>query len=125
MTAFYDNAIALADRLILKYGRPITVSHVIDGTVSNPSQPWNSTPVDPVNCPTVGVFTAFDRKSIDGLNIKATDWKLIFTSTKLTFEVSTRDSVIDSLYGGMQIVSVQLIQPGSQKVLYTLQVRRG
>lgn len=122
----YDPIIATADRLITKYGRAIVARHVVDGAAPDPTKPWDKpTAGDPIDCPTNGVFTAYDAKSIDGTNIKATDLKLIFTATKLTFDLSSRDVIIDSLYGQIAIIDVTLIQPGSTKVLYTVQTRRG
>lgn len=123
---FYDEIIADADELIKETGRKITVRHVPQGVIANADKPWDKSPSVPVDIDTFGAFVAYDRKEVDGNQIKATDKKLLFTATNITFELTDRDQIIDSLTSKpWAIIDVDLLQPGSTKVLYTVQVRKG
>jgi hypothetical protein len=125
--AFYDSLIKTADALITKRGRQVSIIHPTDATAPDPTKPWDGAVGQgaPLTNTTFAVFTQFDRKSVDGTQIKATDLKMIFTALKIVdFDISSRDVVQDTIYGKLAIIDVGLIQPGSTKVLYTLQVRR-
>ena len=118
----------MADRLINKRGRNIAITHPKDGPVIDQTQPWDAganPPSPPQAATTKAIFIKYDAEDVDGINIKAQDFKLIFTATGIPFDISSRDIVTDQVYGSMSIIDVGLVQPGTVKVLYTLQVRKG
>ena len=123
---YYTKVVADAEKIILKRGRQFTLNHAVDAAPVDQSKPWERTESPPQKFTKFGVFTSYDSKDVDGQKIKGTDLKLVFTALGLDAvdQLSNRDTITDSVNGDLSIMDVDLLQPGTDRVLYTLQVRK-
>lgn len=127
--AEYDSARALAERLIDKKGRPLTLRKVTD-TVDTPDadpRPWvpAASQVAEVSLTVRGVVLDAKRTFFDGSLIKIVD-KLAYIAVKDTgaadITINKKDVITDGARE-YRIEELELLAPGSQDVLYILGLR--
>ena len=122
--AEYDNARALATRLIAKKGRPIVVTKVNDAALPDADRPWDPADAQTKSNVTVrGVIVPITRAKIDDTLVRIND-KIAYVSAAAVddFEISLKDTI--TISGTVhRIVEITDISPGEQKVLYILQLR--
>jgi hypothetical protein len=129
--AEYDNAIAVARRLIYRKGRVITL---IKPSVTNSDVdvPWRgdttAEPSPAVTRTNKAVFTSFKKNEIDGTNILASDY-LITMPVGDSNDVEITEEQMDSyklLVDGSKkyrIVNFDVVKPGEQIIIYKIQAR--
>lgn len=131
--AQYDKSIALATRLITKFGAPAVLRRFTDASLADPDKPWRRSKPSNTDIPVQAVFLNFGDMGRAGEQYMAgTD---IQTGDKLVFipgeGLSEAPRLRDRLYRdgadpddeGWAIVQVQTLDPNGQQVLHQLQVR--
>lgn len=119
----YSSFIDLAARLIIKKGRLAKFRHVVEGTVTDPDRPWETKPAPPFDQDLKMVFLDYEQGVIDGTKIKTGDQQVLMFAKGVLNDPTTKDKIID---GGKtwNIVKADVLKPGDETVMYTLQVRR-
>lgn len=116
----YDAQKLTASRLLAKFGAAITISNANDqsgGFDPETGEQITSTPSDDIACN--GVMLGYKLNEIDGTTVLHGDAKIICDApTKPNI-----DSVIDISGDIWRIVSVSVVQPDGDAIIYTLQVR--
>jgi hypothetical protein len=120
--AQYDKAIALALKLITKYGTSIKVRRITDA-VADPTKPWRVTGQTAVDATGVGVFLDYEQKAVDGETILRGDQKVLIAASGLTVAPAPKDRIVRGTEV-WDVVSVQPLKPGDQIVMYEVQVRQ-
>lgn len=120
----YDSAIALALRLIKKFGRPVTFNQL--GTASDPSTPWKSSAPSVVNTVTQpAVFVSLSIRDL-GLDLTQVDLEKRATEALLTAPgtldlFSVHQIVDDKTY---TILWIKALKPGPDVVIYAMGIAR-
>lgn len=125
--AEYDSARALARRLIDTKGRDLILRTVADGTLPDSAQPWDPADTKSTTDTTVrGVVVPASREFQEGSLVRVAEKTAYIaaspSATGSDISISQKDLIID---GGRayRIVEFNLLAPGEQDVLYTLQLR--
>jgi len=125
--AVHDKFANLAERLINKHGRDVTLRK-LSRTPEDSDMPWRGTDPDPE----VGyefeqvvraVFTDFNEDEIDGDQVRRGDKRLLVAAKPVAgTDLLKADSLLDegSVYG---IIRGNLLKPGTTEILYDFQVR--
>lgn len=128
--AQYDNAIALAKKLITKYGETFTLGTYTTAATPDPAKPWEPGPINRADQTVYGVFLDYMDKYVDGTMIQAGDMMVLMPNnrsdgTALTSTPTPDDLIIRTGFGfqNWSIVNVKPLRPGAQMVMYELQVR--
>lgn len=121
--ARFDRQIQTALRLIKKNGQKATWRTIDDADPSNPSQPWNPGPANPVDNDAIICFLPIDRQTMETFNfIKGTEvpkGSVMGLMGQVKFEPNLKDVVIrDGVE--MRISSIDVLSPNGQKILYTM-----
>jgi len=132
MALNYTNFRTLADRLIGENGRALTLVRRDQANFTDPAKPWRgSTEAATVSTIVTGVFLEFEKEDIDGTLIRRGDKQVLIaakdvedeTTGTLSVKVEDFDHILDA---GVRwkILKAELIEPGSQRIMYDLQVRQ-
>lgn len=125
--AVHDKFANLAERLINKHGRDVTLRK-LSRVLEDADKPWRGTDVDPA----VGyefehvvraVFTDYNEDEIDGDEVRRGDKRLLVAAKSVPgVDLLKADSLLDegSVYG---IIRGNLLRPGTTEILYDFQVR--
>lgn len=119
--AEYDKAIALAKRLIEKKGRLMSFQRV-STDAPDPDTPWE---VDVIATPkhsARAVVFPVEQKYVDGTTIRQTDQQMLVAAASLPEELTLSFRIQD---GGLtyEVVKIEELKPGEQRILYTVFVR--
>jgi len=122
--AQFDNAIALAQRLIAKYGQRVVWQSVTE-TTPNPLEPWNKVAGDPVNHPVSICFVSPRdnewRKLIALLKgTEITVSRLAGLMGAVTFTPKQNDFV-NRAGTQLKVKEFDVLAPNGQIVLYTIE----
>jgi hypothetical protein len=121
--ANYDRLAALAQRLIDKNGREITVQHFPTGDLADADKPWRPDASDATEQGAKAVFLDYSIKEIDGTNVLMGDQKMYASPLALgEFSPAVGDLVVDGSVT-YTIKNVKPLQPGDTMVLYEAQLR--
>jgi len=121
-----------AERLILENGRTLTLQREDQATFDDPAQPWRTSPItNQVSLDVLGVFTEYEKEDFDGSLVRRGD-KRVLVAAKDTEDVQTGTENIkledfDTLLDATElwkIITVEVIEPGSLRILYDIQVRK-
>lgn len=124
--AEYDSAIALAKRLIAKKGQQVTLRGFTAGALPDANQPWRAGQNAAVNSTVVAVFLDYEQKYIDGEVIQMGDQQVFMPATD-TSDVAVTPELEGLIIRGSEtwkIKAIRPLRPGSQLVMYELQVRQ-
>lgn len=115
---------ATAKRLIDANGRDVTLRQ-LDRGHANGSQPWRKPGATNVDVgPLKGVIVPFESNDIDGTLIRESDKKaLVAANDTGANEIEKFDELIDGS-DIWKIVRVKVINPGTTRVLYIIQLRQ-
>lgn len=120
----YTSAIDLAARLIIKKGREVIFRHLEDDVVTDPNRPWDKAAPLKGDTPTRIVMLDYEQKYIDGTNIKVKDKQGLMFAKGQKYVPTTKDLIYDKKdKKWWRIMEVEILQPGDETVMYTLQLR--
>lgn len=130
MAGRYDSFRALASRLIQKNGRDVTYNRETAAVPADTAEPWNVRAADnptPTSVTVKAVVVPLMHKKADGTVIKVTDQTAFISAADL---VSSGTELIarpgDSVTDGSKkfnVIAIDDISPGAQKVLYIAVLR--
>lgn len=115
----YSNLIETASDLIAQFGRDLTLYKVTE-TPSNTSKPWRGNATTLTKLALKGVFYSYQEKEVDNEQIKVGDQKVVVQTTS---DIRNYSYLI-SENERWDIVNVMQTRPGSDTVVYTIQIRR-
>lgn len=121
--ARFDNAIALAKKLIAKNGQLVTLRGYADAEPADPDKPWRPGPSTPSEQTIEAVFLDYEQKFIDGELVRTGDQRVFIPAEGLTAPPDARGTV---LRGGevWKIVGLKPLNPNGQAIMYEAQVRQ-
>lgn len=124
--ARFDNAIALAERLIKKNGEQSTLRRKVDGTPPDPTKPWKPGTPGFLDFPVSAVWLDFDARRIDGQLIKEGDQEVLIPASELGTALpdASTDHLVRVSGQEWEVIRVETLQPNEQLILHTLQVRK-
>ncbi len=129
--AIHDNFVALADRLVKKHGRTVSIRRQVGETLKEAGKPWLGTVVDTQDTRTVAVF--LDNDSRDMLLMlpgeadqrttleREIDRVVFIPAQGLSFDIEIEHQIVDG-DKVWEITQVNLIRPGPTKILWKLRV---
>lgn len=123
--ARFDNARALAVRLIAKNGRKVTF-RVLSTTPVNPAEPWGPNTPDTDIKNVDAVFVEYQSPEIDGTLIQQGDKKCLIAKLSLpNIDPKIENKIVESNGSTWNIVRINTLQPGGldETIMYTIQVR--
>lgn len=120
----YDNSVALAIRLIKKFGRPVTFNQL--GGASDPATPWKATAPSVVSTVTQpAVFVSLSLKDF-GFDLTQEDLEKRATEALLTapgtMDLVQAHQIVDDV--AYTILWVKVLKPGDAVVLYAMGIAR-
>lgn len=119
MTNIYEGLAATTRRQITEKGRAIILRS--PNASFDPATGIMSESVADIE--TFGLFTTFDESQIDGTLVRRDDRLVLIAAEGLAQVPSAEQQVIDN--GEVwQVVAANGVDPGSQPLLYRLQIRR-
>lgn len=121
--AQYDNAIALARRLLAKFGETSTVRRQAPGTPPDASKPWEAGTATFTEYEVSAAWLFPEVERFDGSLVEAGDQIVYVEPFAVTPSPST-DHVVRVSGERWTILSVRTLNPNGQVVLHTLHVRR-
>ena len=122
----------LAERLIEKNGRTLTLVRSDRGNPVDPTEPWrDSTDAAEITFPVIGVFIEFEKENIDGEIVKRGDKQVLIAAKSVEddsggasdIDIEDYDFVLDGTVR-WRIMQAELIEPGPLRIMYDIQVRR-
>ena len=122
----------LAERLIEKNGRTLTLVRSDRGNLVDPAEPWrDSTDAAEITFDVIGVFIEFEKENIDGEVVKRGDKQVLIAAKSVEddsggasdIDIEDYDFVLDGAVR-WRIMQVELIEPGPLRIMYDIQVRR-
>lgn len=132
MALNYTNFRTLADRLIGENGRDLTLVRRDQANATDPAKPWRgSTEAATISTVVKGVFVEYEREDFDGSLVRRGDKRVLVaakdvedeTSGSLNVKIEDYDHILD-VGVRWKIITAELIEPGSQRIMYDLQVRQ-
>lgn len=123
--AQFDNAIAIAKRLITKFGETATIYRRVDGTPNDADKDWE--PGDPTETPytTPAVWLSWERNRIDGQLIKEGDQRVLVPAVDLAIDPDpSTDEIARASGERWAIVGTRPLSPNGQRIMFELHVRR-
>jgi len=117
----YASSIALAQRLINKKGRVVTVSKATVAP-ADPAKPWDADQTAEETVDLRAVAFPVESKYVDGTTVVVTDKQMYVAAADTTFPITTQCKVTDKGYQ-RQVIMVDELEPGEDRVMYTLVVR--
>lgn len=119
----YDNAVALARRLIDKKGGPLTLRSFMATAGADPEKPWRPGGNTAVDQTPRGVFLDYEEKYVDGTSILRGDQRVFLAADGLTAPPEEEGLVIRGTQT-WKIIKVKELKPGEQSIMFELQVRK-
>ena len=131
MALDYTNFRAVAERLITENGRALTLVRKDQGNPADPLKPWRaSTGAADVSFAITGVFVDFEQEDFDGTLVRRGDKRVLAAASEVETaaapdfdEVEDFDYVLDA-GDRWDVVKVDVVQPGTARILYDIQVRK-
>jgi hypothetical protein len=123
----YDNALALALRLIKKKGRPVVLRHFSDAPVPDTQKPWRTGQAGFTSVSGHAVLLDFGDLGdhyIPGTEVQVGDKLALMPASGLTTTPNLRDTLVFSGEEPWTIINRRTLEPGGVPVLHSMQVRR-
>lgn len=121
--ARFDNAIALAKRLIKKNGQVVTLRGFSGTPAPDPDKPWKPGPNVPQDQPIEAVFLDYEQKYIDGELVRMGDQRVFMPADGLTVAPEVEGVILRGAET-WKIVNVKPLAPNGQQIMYEIQVRQ-
>jgi hypothetical protein len=119
-----ERMMALASRMIAKYGRNVDLIRFTDGTVVDVNKPWRLLPNGEVLQTVKCVFTRINETNIHGETIPTGDMLCYLAALDInTDQLNLRGEIRDGT-AIWKIVHIRKISPDGNDILYMAQVRR-
>lgn len=122
----FDSKIALAKRLITKYGQSVTLVRVGLGSTSD--KPWRPSPNTETLETVSAVFLNYDIRQIDGELIKRGDQNVFLSPVDTATPPRVGDVIRRPVETGTieqwNVIGVRPLAPNGEFILYELDVRR-
>lgn len=129
MALNYTQLRTTAERLIEDNGRSMTLTQRDTGNPIDPNKPWRgSTGASDVSVSVIGVFIDYETDLIDGEIIMRGDKRVLVAAKSVSdaspsnLNLEEYDFLVDGSVS-WEIVKVDTVEPGSDRILYDLQVR--
>ena len=119
--AEFDSAIALAKRLIERKGRLMTFQRRTT-TASDQNAPWDVEEEPTPEHEAKAVVFPVEQKYVDGSTIRTTDKQMYVAAASLGVELTLSFTVKDRGQN-LEIVGIEPLEPGEQRIMYTVFVR--
>lgn len=123
----YDSKIALAKRLITKFGQPVELTRITLGEDA-PDKPWRPSPNTEESQTVSAVFLNYDIRQIDGDLIREGDQMVLMSSVDTSVPPSVGDYIKRPVEGlppeNWTIQFVRPLAPNGEFIMYELGVRR-
>lgn len=131
MALDYTKFRAVAEQLITDNGRALTLVRKDQGNPADPAKPWRaSTGAADVSLAITGVFIDFEQEDFDETLVRRGDKRVLAAASQVETvagasfdEIEDFDYVLDGT-DRWDIVQVNVIEPGSLRILYDIQVRK-
>lgn len=128
--AQYDKSIALATRLITKFGGPAVLRRFTDASLADPDKPWRRSKPSSSDIAVQAVFLNVGdtgERYTPGTEVQTGDKLVLISGGGLAEPPRLKDRVYRDGAGsddeGWSILDVQTLDPNGQQVLHQLQVR--
>lgn len=130
MAINYTRMRSVAERLVEENGRTVTLVRLDQVNDSDPAMPWRGTTgTSEVTVDVIAVLVPFENDDFDGTLVKRGDMQAIVAAKSVedenpaNVEIETFDFLDD---GGARwrIVEAKSINPGGQRIVYMLQLRK-
>lgn len=127
MTGPHEKFARVADRLITKNGRPVTLQ-LLSRTPEDAAKPWRGPDPDPeegiaASEDVIGVFTDYKESEIDGVDVRRGDKRLLVAAKASALNLETFDIALDA--GTVwRLFNIELLEPGTTRILYTMTARQ-
>lgn len=122
--AAYTRLAAMAERLIEKYGRAVTLKFATDAAPPNPAKPWD--PAAPSLATQTGVRAVIfpvEQEFVDETTILRTDQQALVAASGLNGTPDPKTVFIDGS-AQYRVIRADPINPGELALVYTLFLRR-
>lgn len=123
----YDKQIATAKRLIAKKGETSTLLRKAEGAASDPDKPWRpAVAAAPTETTCSAAWLDYAQNVVDGTLIKRGDQQVYIPAVDLAGVVPDPSSDVLQRASGekWKVVSVEVLAPNGEHILYTVQVRK-
>jgi hypothetical protein len=128
----YVSLRALAERLIEKNGRTLTLIREDQNNPADPAVPWGpNLDTEDVSLTLLGVFIEFEKEDFDGSLVRRGDKRVLAAASSVedaaTGSVNIKIEDYDYLEDNgvrWKILTVDAIEPGPLRVYYDIQVRQ-
>jgi hypothetical protein len=126
--ARFTKSIALAQKLIKKNGRNVTITFP-STTLADPAKPWEGVTTSSNTKVVKGVFTNYartDQRNVnDGVptNVQVGDQKLLVAAGDITPDDIKTATTVDDRSTTWKVINVEVVDPGDDPILYKLQLR--
>lgn len=121
--AQYDSAIALAKRLIDKFGRDAFIRRTTDGAPLDPAKPWEPGAPTTANHAVRAVFLNRKRETVEGSTVVKDVCDCLVAASGLAIAPGTKDHVLEDALV-WEIVDAQPLKPAGDAVMYEMKLRR-
>ena len=119
----HDKFANLAQRLIAKHGRTITVRKLSE-TPADGAKPWRGTGASyEYAVEVIGVMTDYREEEIDGTNILVGDKRMLAASKDVAQSLQYATSLLDNEQV-WSVEAVKVIEPGTTRIMYEMRVRQ-
>jgi len=120
----YVSLAAVAKRLIDANGRDLTIRKK-DRVPADSNKPWRAGGTSDTDVgPLKGVLVPYESKDVDGTLVRREDKRALIAANDTNPDLIEQfDSVVDGS-DVWRIVSVETLNPGDVRLIYTLQLRR-
>lgn len=121
--AVHDKFAVLAQRLIAKNGRDVTL-YQLSRTPADANKPWEGAGTGFADSLTgKAVIVEYQEDEIDDDQVKRGDKKLLIAAPTAAGKDLTKFNKLDDAGAIYSIVNVKLLKPGTTSILYTIQIR--
>lgn len=119
MAETFDYAEAAADAvaMVAEFGATGAIRRT-----TNSGDAWNPTQTT-TDYDAVMAIVEYTNRDIDGTRIRATDRRVLVSTSGLSITPTTADKVITADGDGLSIVNVNIVKPATTVVLYDIQAR--
>lgn len=128
----YVSLADVAERLIEKNGRTISLVRRDQGNPVDSAKPWrSSTEADEITVSVLGVVIKFEKEDFDGTLVRRGDKRALIAANSVTdaggsasnLKIEDYDHIIDGTTR-WKIIDAETVEPGDTRVYYDIQVRQ-
>lgn len=132
MALNYTRLRQTAERLIEENGRVLTLVRKDQGNPVDPAKPWRaSTEESEITVDVIGVFIEYEKDEVDGTLVLRGDKRILVADKSVTDEGGSASNLNIEDYSDIvddgtryRIINPAILEPGSLRMLYDLQVRQ-